>query len=58
MEQRYFDVKDLAKRYGVSRVSIYNRAKSGVLPKGIKFGRSRRWSLEEIEEAEKHFKQA
>ncbi len=58
MEQKYFDVKDLTKRYGVSRNTIFNRVKADILPKGIKFGWSRRWSLEEIEEAEKNFKQA
>lgn len=58
MEQKYFSIKDLVKRYGISRQAIYNRVDAGILPKGVKIGWLRRWSLEEIEEAEKHFKQA
>lgn len=55
MEQKYFSVMDLAKRYGICRVSVYDRVKSGLLPRGVKIGRSRRWSIEEIENAEKNF---
>ena len=58
MEQKYFTIKDLAKRYGVSRITIFNRVKAGLLPRGIKLGFSRRWSIDEIEEAEKNFQTA
>lgn len=57
-ERKYFDMKDLTKRYGLSRQAIYNRVAAGILPKGVKIGWSRRWSIKEIEDAEKHFQNA
>lgn len=58
MEQKYFTVKDLQARYRLSRTSIYEHMKAGRLPQGVKIGHSRRFSIDEIKNSEKHFQTA
>lgn len=45
----FLTVTDVAKRYSISRSSVFNFYKKGLIPKGITFGKTRRWSLEELE---------
>ena len=54
--RNFLSVSDLAKRYGISRGTIYNWLKMQNFPQGTKFGKIRRWTLEEIEtwEVKKH----
>lgn len=45
----YLTADDLARRYKTSTRTIFRWADSGLLPRGIKFGALRRWSLRSIE---------
>ena len=40
--------KDLAKELSISVRTLYYYKKWGIIPKGRKFGRSRRWDLNEV----------
>ena len=51
--EKYLNAKDLAQRYGLSVITVFKKAKSGEFPAGIKIGRSRRWSIDELEQFEK-----
>ena len=48
-EKRYLRQKDLAARYNVSPIYIYNLVKSGVLPPPMKFEGLKVWPIELIE---------
>ena len=56
--EKYLNAKDLAQRYGLSVITVFKKAKSGEFPAGIKIGRARRWSVDELEEFEKNLKGA
>lgn len=47
----YVDAKELSKSLSLSRTAIFNLARKGVLPRGLKLGHSRRWRLSEVQEA-------
>ena len=47
--ERFLDVNQVAEFLGISRSSVYAFAKSGLLPRQKKFGRSSRWSLCELQ---------
>ena len=57
-EKKFLNVSEVAQRYGLARVTIFAKAKAGEFPAGIKIGRSRRWSVAELEEFEKNLKGA
>lgn len=44
----YVSAKQLAKTLGLSKSGFYNLCKSGLFPKGIRLGSSRRWQLSEV----------
>ena len=50
MSKTYFSPAEVAQILGVTRETIYNGIKSGVIP-SYKFGRLRRISEEQMEEA-------
>jgi len=54
MSKTYFSPAEVAEIFGVTRETIYNGIKSGVIP-SYKIGRLRRISEEQIDEALKGF---
>ena len=44
----YIRAKQLAQELGVTVKTIYNLMNTGQLPQGVKFGKSRRWDMDEI----------
>lgn len=50
MEDRYITASELADMLQLTRVSIYNMRRRGVLPEGKKIGGVRRWNVREIRE--------
>lgn len=57
MTAKFLTVKDLAERYGVSRITINHWRNRGLFPQGMKVARTRRWSLSEITAWEKSAKE-
>lgn len=49
MEKEFFTTEELAKRYGVTRLTILNNVKSGKFPKGVQIGRIHRWNAQVID---------
>ena len=49
MRQVFYDLKDVAKRYGMKPAGIRALVKRGDLPQGVKIGGARRWSAEALE---------
>ena len=49
-EDRYITANELADMLHLTRVSVYNMRKNGILPEGKKIGGVRRWSAKEIQE--------
>ena len=47
----YVDAKTLSKSLGLSRTGVFNLARQGILPRGLKLGHSRRWKLSEVKAA-------
>ena len=47
----YVTVKQLQQELNMSRSSIYQLCRRGILPQGIRLGRSRRWSIADIQAA-------
>lgn len=47
----YVPVQGVAQYLGVSRNTVHVLVKRGILPCGVKLGRSRRWKLSDIERA-------
>ena len=45
----FLKIVDLMKRYGVSRATINNWCRRGIIPSGIKIAQTRRWSVHELE---------
>ena len=56
--QKFLNVSEVAQRYGLAKVTIFAKAKSGDFPASIKIGRARRWSVTELEEFEQNLKGA
>ena len=44
----YVNVQQLAKSLGLTKGSVYGLVRQGVLPAGVKLGRSRRWAVREV----------
>ena len=42
------DTPELAKRLGVSAATVHSMDKLGTLPTPVRFGRCKRWSVDEI----------
>ena len=51
--KKFLNVSEVAQRYGLGKVTIFAKVKAGEFPAGIKIGRSRRWSIDELEQFEK-----
>ena len=49
--ERYLTAAELASTLGVSRSNIFKLAKRGLLPRGLKLGHSRRWSVSDVQQA-------
>ena len=47
------DIKQIAKRYNVTKTTIQNWKRKGILPEGLKIGGKRLWRISEIEEYER-----
>ena len=47
--KQFLTISDLAERYGISKPSVYNYVRAGMLPKGFYIGHSHRWPLSELE---------
>lgn len=45
----FLKISDLTKRYQISRGTIYSLMNAGNFPAGVKFGRSHRWKLSDVE---------
>ena len=45
---RYVTASDLAKSLGIARSSLYSFIRQGLLPRGIRLGRSRRWRIADV----------
>ncbi len=48
-DEKFLTVKNLVELLQVSRPQIYRLVELGILPKGNKLGRSRRWLKSEID---------
>ena len=46
---QFLKINDVAGKLSISRQGVYNLIKRANFPKGSKFGRSRRWNIDEIE---------
>jgi predicted DNA-binding transcriptional regulator AlpA len=46
---KYLTDRDLAARYRISRASVWNWCKSGIIPPPRKFGTQTRWDIAELE---------
>ena len=46
--EKFLKVSDLQARYGLSRSSVYQKAKNRELPPGVKIGATHRWKMSEI----------
>ena len=49
MENMYITANELADMLHLTRVSVYNMSKKGILPEGKKIGGVRRWNVREIQ---------
>lgn len=49
----YLTADDLARRYKTSTRTIFRWADTGLLPRGVKLGALRRWSIRSIEAFER-----
>lgn len=47
---RYIDAKTLAQQLGISKVGLLLLCRKGQFPPGVRIGRARRWSVEEVKE--------
>ncbi|MBQ8693144.1 MAG: AlpA family phage regulatory protein [Synergistaceae bacterium] len=48
MKQDFLRSKEVAAKLGLAVCTIFRMAKQGKFPKGVKFGRARRWNEDEI----------
>lgn len=46
--KQYIDAGVIAARLGIARSGVFNLARLGKFPAGIKIGNSRRWELSEV----------
>ena len=51
MEKSYITASEVAQILQVTRSTVYNLVRKGILPRGLKIGQSRRWKLSEVKEA-------
>ena len=51
MEKSYITASEVAQILQVTRSTVYNLVRKGILPAGIKLGHSRRWKLSEVKAA-------
>ena len=49
MQDEYISANEIARMLNLSRGSIYNMRRRGILPEGRKLGGVRRWSLTELD---------
>lgn len=49
MRNKFLGVNDLAERYGVTKQTIFNHVRNGLIPQGFKLGHLRKWTISEIE---------
>ena len=47
--EQYLNANQLAQSLGISRGAIYSLMRKGIIPPGLKIGRSRRWSIKDIQ---------
>ena len=52
--KKFLKVSEVAQRYGLAIVTIYQKIQAGEFPAGVKIGRSHRWSIEELEKFERN----
>lgn len=50
-EENFVNTKQVAQYLGVTKATVFNLAKQGIIPNGYKLGRNLRWKLSEIEKA-------
>jgi excisionase family DNA binding protein len=50
-QQQLLTIRDVATRLALSQRTIYKLLDAGVLPPAIRFGRARRWRIEDIDAA-------
>lgn len=48
---KYLTARELAQALGVSRVTVFSFVRRGILPRGVKLGHCRRWSLSDVQTA-------
>lgn len=49
--ETYLTANELASSLRMSRRHVYSLVKRGILPKGVRLGHSRRWSVNDIQTA-------
>ena len=47
---KFLKINDVAEMLSISRQGVYNLMERANFPKGAKFGRSRRWNADEVDE--------
>ena len=45
---QFIKASDLARYLNITVASVYNYARQGIIPSGVKIGKSRRWDLDEV----------
>ncbi len=53
IDSEYLTMQEVMNMYRLSKPAIYSLIKRGILPQGLRLGKSRRWTLTELKEAEK-----
>ena len=49
MKQDFLRSKEVAAKLGLAVCTIFRMARQGKFPKGVKFGRARRWNVSDID---------
>lgn len=47
----YISAVELAKALSISKGTVYGLCRQGILPEGMKLGRSRRWRVVDVQKA-------
>ncbi len=55
MEKSYVNATEVAQFLHVSRATVYNLVRKGLLPCGLKIGNNRRWDFQEIKKWVKRY---
>jgi predicted DNA-binding transcriptional regulator AlpA len=50
LEEKFLTIKDVTDKVGFKTSTIYKYMKMGIFPKPVKFGKSSRWKLTDIEQ--------